>query len=119
MINKKPHRLMGLLDRELWFLECRGREIRTPDLLLPKQALIDQITVDKSKVFFICVPNFRVPKPRFHWFVDYRWEIPFQSFQFQFKIPFSRDNGAMPHHLLDPKYRHLLYNPAYCKCMPK
>ena len=59
----------AFLQRNMVLFSSRGREIRTPDLLLPKQALIDQITVDKSKVFFICVPNFRVPKPRFHWFV--------------------------------------------------
>ena len=28
----------GFSEEESGFLECRGREIRTPDLLLPKQA---------------------------------------------------------------------------------
>jgi hypothetical protein len=36
--TKKPYHLIRLLRGGNGFLECRGREIRTPDLLLPKQA---------------------------------------------------------------------------------
>ena len=33
----------GFSEEESGFLECRGREIRTPDLLLPKQAIYPAI----------------------------------------------------------------------------
>ena len=35
--------------------QCRGREIRTPDLLLPKQALTMHFIVKKEYIFYPCV----------------------------------------------------------------
>ena len=45
----------GFSEEESGFLECRGREIRTPDLLLPKQALTMHFIVEKQYIFYPCV----------------------------------------------------------------
>ena len=39
MKQKSPSNDRAFIERVLVFLECRGREIRTPDLLLPKQLI--------------------------------------------------------------------------------
>jgi len=36
--KKKAPDFSRAFDRDVWYLVCRGGEIRTPDLLLPKQA---------------------------------------------------------------------------------
>ena len=55
MKSKSPVVKRGSSSGKTGIFRCRGREIRTPDLLLPKQALTMHFIVEKEYIFYPCV----------------------------------------------------------------